>query len=100
MHELTEFRHMIHDLKAAILNKIVYTSQDPRVLNTVTDELKREFVKLRTVIRESNISSDTKRLMMYHLRRDFLMFPFTLDEKRIDEFPKENSMEEIEYGPA
>ena len=100
MTELAEFRNNLRDLKETILKNNVYTSQDPDVLNNVVEQLKQEFIKLRNIIRQSDAPSDVKRQMMYYLRRDCLMFPFTLDEKRIDELPEKNSMEEVEYGEA
>ena len=96
--KIEEFREKLRGLKEAILNSVVYKSQDVKVLNMITSEMMQEYKNLRSVLRNSDIPDSEKRVMMYYLRRDLLMFPFTLDNKRINSLPEKNSMEQVEYG--
>lgn len=96
--KIGEFREKLRGLKEAILNSMVYKGQDVKMLNIITSELRQEYKNLRGVLDTSVIPEDERRILMYYLRRDLLMFPFTLDEKRINSLPEKNSMEQVEYG--
>ena len=109
---IKQFRHQLRELKENILKENVYKSQDPNAINDIKSKMNNEYVNLRNAVRKVDVSSDLKRKMMYHLRRDFYIFPYTLDEDRIDEILKEalllpndeegeenkNRMFEVEYG--
>jgi len=109
---IKQFRHQLRELKENILKENVYKSQDPNAINDIKSKMNNEYVNLRNAVRKVDVSSDLKRKMMYHLRRDFYIFPYTLDEDRIDEILKEalllpndeegeenkNRRFEVEYG--
>jgi hypothetical protein len=109
---IKQFRHQLRELKENILKENVYKSQDPNAINDIKSKMNNEYVNLRKMLRKVDVSSDLKRKMMYHLRRDFYIFPYTLDEDRIDEILKEglllpndeegeenkNRRFEVEYG--
>jgi hypothetical protein len=90
---ITEFRENIRRIKEAVHDKIAYSSQNLQVLDTIIVELREYYNKLLNKVRNEDISSDVRKRMIYYLRRDLLMFPYTYDEKRIDTFSEENSME-------
>lgn len=109
---IKQFRHQLRELKENILKENVYKSQDPNAINDIKSKMNNEYVNLRKMLRKLDVSSDLKRKMMYHLRRDFYIFPYTLDEDRIDEISDDeiilrndeegeenkNRMFEVEYG--
>lgn len=90
MDVVQKFRHDLRNLKESILKNNVYKSQDPNKINEIESKIKGEFIRLREMVRHLDLASDLKKKMMYHLRRDFFVFPYTLDEDRIDEFPDED----------
>ena len=101
IYDIAKFRDLLRTIKEGITENIVFKSQNPEVLNKVKDDLKREFIKLRDLIRhEENYPESMKEKMMYYLRRDLLLFPYTFDHNRIDEIPdtngEKNSTEEVE----
>jgi hypothetical protein len=109
---IKQFRHQLRELKENILKENVYKSQDPNAINDIKSKMNNEYIILREMLRKLDVSSDLKRKMMYHLRRDFYIFPYTLDEDRIDEISDDeiilsndeegeenkNRMFEVEYG--
>ena len=109
---IQKFRHELRELKENILKNTVYKSQDPNAINDIKSKMNKEYINLRNAVRKVDVSPDLKRKMIYHLRRDFYIFPYTLDENRIDEILEDdivlpndeegeenkNRRFEVEYG--
>jgi hypothetical protein len=101
IYDIAKFRELLRTIKEGITENIVFKSQNPELLNKVKAELKHEFIKLRDLIRNGdNYPESMKEEMMYYLRRDLLLFPYTPDPIRIDDLPdtngEKNSTEEVE----
>jgi hypothetical protein len=90
---IDEFRESIRKIKEAVHDKIAYSSQNLQVLDIIIVELREYYNKLLNKLRNENISPDVRKRMIYYLRRDLLMFPYTYDKERIDTFSAKNSME-------
>lgn len=109
--KIQEFREVLHKIKISILNNITYQNQTTESLKQVTKQLLKFYVLLKPVI-YNYMSIDTidipeiKKLfyetlqnyprssyyqnqLEYYIKRDFIDFPFTIDEERIDSFPIE-----------
>jgi hypothetical protein len=69
--------------------KIIDAGQIPKAIV----ELREYYNNLLNKLRNENISPDVRKRMIYYLRRDLLMFPYTYDKERIDTFSAKNSME-------
>lgn len=91
--KIFEFRERIRKIKKRILDKIVYSTQDVQVLDTVISAFITYYKELRNALNAMDISPDLRKRMIYYLRRDLIMFPYTLDEERINMFSEETSME-------
>jgi hypothetical protein len=90
---IDEFRENIRKIKEAVHDKIAYSSQNLQVLDIIIVELREYYNNLLNKLRNENISPDVRKRMIYYLRRDLLMFPYTYDKERIDTFSAKNSME-------
>jgi len=107
--KILEFREILRKIKLSILNNITYENQTTESLKQVTKQLIKFYSLLKPVIYEyksidsipiSEIrtlfnetlqqyprSSYYQNQLEYYLKRDFIDFPFTVDEGSIDSFP-------------
>ncbi len=109
--KVDEFRELIRKIKKTVIERNVYRSQDPAILNEIQEffasqlyslllpivrgeaevsSLKnQEFQSIFTEILNPPCSEFLRRRLEYYLHRDFVMFPFTYDPQSINS--QENS---------
>ena len=107
--KILEFREILRKIKLSVLNNITYQNQNTESLNKVTKQLIKFYSLLKPVIYEYKSintipipeirtlfnetlqqyprSSYYQNQLEYYLKRDFIDFPFTIDEESIDSFP-------------
>ena len=113
--KIQEFREVLRKIKMNILNNITYENQSTESLKQVTKQLIKFYVLLKPIIYNYK-SLDTIQIpeirklfyetlqgyprssyyqnqLEYYIKRDFIDFPFTVDEERIDSFPIEEHYE-------
>lgn len=119
--KIEKFRDKIQLLKRKLIDKSVYTTQDNKKLNEIKQRMTELYELLYPVLRKresfSSISSenvkdylkdifkdidteeDTLLLddLHYYAYRDLIMFPLTLDTKRINALPDTNSLKNIHF---
>ena len=114
--KLLEFRNILRKIKESIL-KVTYNTQNTGVLNKVPERLKQCYTLLKpvvyqnksidvisieelrdlfyTTLQEYPRSSYYQNHLEYYLDRDFIKYPFVIDEDRIDSFNVNNTYESI-----
>ena len=105
--KLVEFRNILRKIKESIL-KVTYNTQNTGILNKVPERLKQFYTLLKPVVyhnknvdvipieelrdlfystlQEYPRSSYYQNHLEYYLDRDFIKYPFVIDEDRIDSF--------------
>ncbi len=105
----------------SVIEKNVYKSQDPTVLNEIQEFFasqlyaillpiirgtadistikNKEFNSLFKNVLSPPCSEFLRRRLEYYLHRDFIMFPFTYDVATIDTHSNSNSLEEVFFIP-
>jgi hypothetical protein len=113
--KIQEFREVLRKIKMNILNNVTYKNQSTESLKQVTKQLIKFYLLLKPVIynyKSINTiqipeiiklfyetlqnyprSSYYQNQLEYYIKRDFIDFPFTVDEERIDSFPIEEHYE-------
>lgn len=103
--KIKEFRDLLKNIKKTTLNKITYATQSTSALTKVEQRLNQFYTLLRPVIEYGKSintipieairdlfydtltyprSSYYQHQLEYYLKRDFLEYPFTIDEDDID----------------
>lgn len=110
--KIGEFRKLLKNIKQTILNKLTYSTQNTSALNKVEHRLIQFYTVLKpavfhgTPVKIKEIqelfddvlntnkfprSSYYQNQLEYYLHRDFIEYPFTIDEDDIDEDMKYKS---------
>ena len=86
---IDEFRSGLRQIKEETNEKYVYRSHD---IDEVDKLIKTELLKKYHEIREHlvNESPELKKVLMYYLDLDLLMYNNTLSQERIDELEQQN----------
>jgi len=114
--KILEFRGILKSIKKKVLDKLTYTTQDTTVLNKVVKRLIQFYLLLKPVVndnkplesiaineledlfydtlKEHPRSSYYQNQIEYYLKRDFIDFPFSLDEIQINSFNTTEHYEE------
>jgi hypothetical protein len=115
--KVDEFRSLLRKIKKSVIEKNVYQSQDPGILNEIQEFFSRQLYSiLLPIVRGKSDISQIKnkefntlfknvlgtpcseflrRRLEYYLHRDFIMFPFTYDTETIDNYNSKNSLEKV-----
>lgn len=114
--KILEFRGILKSIKNKVLDKLTYNTQDTTVLNKVVKRLIQFYLLLKPVVYENKPletiaiteledlfydtlkeyprSSYYQNQIEYYLKRDFIDFPFSLDEIQINSFSMTEHYEE------
>jgi hypothetical protein len=114
--KIVEFRGILKSIKNKVLDKLTYNTQDTTVLNKVVKRLIQFYLLLKPVVYENKPletiaiteledlfydtlkehprSSYYQNQIEYYLKRDFIDFPFSLDEIQINSFNTTEHYEE------
>lgn len=114
--KILEFREILRSIKKKVLDKLTYNTQDTMVLNKVVKRLIQFYLLLKPVVydnkpletiaiteledlfydtlKEHPRSSYYQNQIEYYLKRDFIDFPFSLDEIQINSFNTTEHYEE------
>lgn len=106
--KIHEFRNILKSIKQKVLDKFTYNSQNTAVLEKVTKRLIQFYLLLKPVVYDNKPvdtipikelhelfyetlenyvrSSYYQNCLEYYLKRDFIDFPFSIDEDKIDTF--------------
>ena len=107
--KLHEFRRVLHNIKSTTIDKITSSTQNTNGLRMVEQRLQQFYMLLKPVIvdgkpfemipletvrdlfystlhleKDEQYSSYYRNQLKYYLERDFIDFPFTIDEEEID----------------
>jgi len=113
--KILEFRNILRKIKLSILDNVTYENQSTESLKQVTKQLIKFYTLLKPVIFDYKSietipipeirklfyetlqnyprSSYYQNQLQYYIKRDFIDFPFTIDEESIDSFPITNHYE-------
>ena len=105
---IDEFRKVLRKIKQSVINNSTYKTQNTNDLKDVSKRLIQFYTLLRPIIfdrkpisslaikelqplfhltlEEYSRSNNYQMLLEYYLKRDFIDFPYTLDEEQIDSF--------------
>lgn len=114
--KILEFRQILRSIKKKVLDKLTYNTQDTTILNKVVKRLIQFYLLLKPVVYENKPletiaiteledlfydtlkehprSSYYQNQIEYYLKRDFIDFPFSLDEIQINSFNTTEHYEE------
>ena len=113
--KIQEFRSILRKIKLSVLNNTTYENQNTESLKLVTKQLIKFYTLLKPVIFDYKSietihipeiqklffetlqnyprSSYYQNQLQYYIKRDFIDFPFTVDEESINSFPLTNHYE-------
>lgn len=109
--KLDKFRRVLHNIKSTTIDKITSSTQNTNGLRLVEQRLQQFYMLLKPVIvdgkpfemipleavrnlfystlhleKDEQHSSYYRNQLKYYLERDFINFPFTIDEEQIDKY--------------
>ncbi len=115
--KVEEFRELIRKIKKTVIERNVYRSQDPAILNEIQEffasqlynillpivrgtadisSLKNEeFKSIFMNLLSPPCSEFLRRRLEYYLHRDFVMFPFTYDAQSINSQENSDSLADV-----